>query len=110
MSLPPPITVAWSSIAARTMLWFRTWIETEAPMPTLPLLASESALAVSSSLAWAFTVTSPVPAFTTAPPGTIASVWSVTMFSASEPAMLTLSLSPPAPDSASAMMSCSASR
>ena len=36
--------------------------ETEAPMPTLPLFASESAFAGSSSLLCAFSVTSPVPA------------------------------------------------
>ena len=78
-------------------------------MPTLPLFASESALAPSSSLLSALTVTSPPVAITVAPLGTIAVVWSETRLSASAPAMLTLSLSPPAPDSASALMSCSAS-
>ena len=79
-------------------------------MPTFPLFASESAFAVSSSLLCAASVTSPVPAFTFAEPPMLAVVWLETMFSASAPAMLTLPLSPPAPDCASALMSCSARR
>ena len=79
-------------------------------MPTLPLFASESALAVSSSLLSVFSVTSPVPALTVAPAGTIASVWFETMLIATEPASESVLESPPAPDSASAAMSCSASR
>ena len=79
-------------------------------MPTLPLFASESAFAPSSSALCALSVTSPVPALTVAPAPTIASVWLETMFRASAPAMLTLPLSPPAPEAASAEMSFSARR
>ncbi len=110
MSLAPPTKIAPSSIAARTTLSVSTWIAAEAPIPTLPLFASESAFAPSSSLLCALSVTSPPVAVTFAPEGTIASVWSETMLSASAPAMLTVLLSPPAPEVASALMSCSAKR
>src|SRR5579864_2266724 len=115
VSLAPPLNVAPSSIAARTMLSSRTWIAADAPMPTLPALASESALAPSSSLLCAFRVTSPEVMVTLAVPDkpapTIASLWSWTMFSAKAPATLTLLPSPPeAPDLASAEMSCAARR
>ncbi len=59
VNLPPPVNVALFSIAARMIWALRTWIAAEAPMPTLPLFASESALAVSSSLLCALSVTSP---------------------------------------------------
>ena len=77
-------------------------------MPTLPAFASESAFAMSASLLCAASFTSPPVAVTLAAAPTSASVWCVTMFSASAPAMLSVSLSPPAPDVASALTSCSA--
>src|SRR5712692_3190162 len=63
----PPVKCARSSIAARTTLSVKTWIAAEAPMPTLPLLASESALAPSSSLLCALSVTAPPVAVMVAP-------------------------------------------
>ena len=70
--------------------------------------AFEDALAELTWLLLAARVTSPVPAVTEAVPGTSACVRFVTRFSASAPAIPTLSL--PAPDAASARMSCSARR
>ncbi len=114
VSVPQPaaaqVKVAPSSIAARVTLSVRTWIAAEAPIPTLPALASESPWAESASLLCALSVTLPVPAPTLALPPTIAEVWLETMFSPSAPAMLTLLLSPPAPDLPSAEIECSASR
>ena len=76
---------------------------TEAPMPTLPDFASESAFAWSSSLLAAFSVTLPVPALTVAPEPMVASVSFVMMLSPRAPAIETVVLSPPAPDWPSAM-------
>ena len=49
-SLPPPVKLAPARTAARTRLSVRMLRPTEAPMPTLPAFASESAFAVSASL------------------------------------------------------------
>ena len=105
----PPVRTTPSSTSARVRLVSRMFSATEAPTPTLP--ASDClapACAMSTRLAWATIETSPVPAATDAPVGTVARVSTSGRFSANEPATPMLDL--PAPDSAWAANSCSTRR
>ena len=104
----PPLNVAPFSTAARVVRASRMFSATEAPTPTVPPRASDDASAVSEALLFARRTTLQLPAATDAAAPTVPSVEAETMFSASAPAMPTLSL--PAPDFATARTSCSASR
>ena len=103
---PLPASVAPSAISA--VLWLPVMLTAaDAPMPALPPVAPSStgvARAVMSVPLTAVSATAPVPASTTAPLRTSASLRVSIRFSASEPAMPTLL--PPAPDAASASTVC----